>query len=292
MNTNRRQFIKTSSCAVAASSIPVLARRSKPEPQIKMLGKTGLCVSAIGLGATRTMEPSIVEAALDTGMSFLDTGRHYHNGQNEEMIGKVLKAVSDRVIVQSKLKVNVDPEKAGSDTERQIRQQMRSSMQASLKALKTDAIDIMLLHNQSEFGLIDNDTIINEFARAKEKGWIRFCGFSCHSNQDKMLRWVNENGFYDVVMVAYNHKGAYSHSRSDRSHSWNQEALEKELRIAHQKGIGVVAMKTASGGPLARGNKEPSMAQALEWITEQPFVHTTATAMVNFTEIEENRKAL
>lgn len=278
--------------ALAASGVPALTKGATPEPTMNMLGKTGLHVSAIGLGATRTMEPSIIETALHAGMNFIDTGRHYHNGQNEEMVGKVLQAFSDRVIVQSKLRVNIDPDKADDDTDRQIRQQMRSSMQASLKALRMETIDIMLLHNQSELGLIDHETVMSEFARAKEKGWIRFCGFSCHSNQANMARWVNANGFYDVVMIAYNHQGAYTHSRGERSNYWDQDELEKELQIAHQNGIGVVAMKTASGGRLAAEGEEPSMARALEWIAERPFIHTTATAMVNFDQIEENQIAL
>ena len=53
------------------------------------------------------MEPSLLKAALDRGINFIDTGRSYYNGQNEVMVGKVIKGIREKVIIQSKVRVRI-----------------------------------------------------------------------------------------------------------------------------------------------------------------------------------------
>jgi hypothetical protein len=65
------------------------------------------------------------------------------------------------------------------------------------------------------------------------------------------------------------------------------------MKKAKEAGIGIVAMKAASGGPLAApGETRASYREALKWIMKRPYVQTTATAMGNFDEIEENFGAM
>lgn len=293
MQSSRRKFLKTTSKAALATGIISASSRAEHKNILyKTLGKTGLRVSAIGFGATRTMEPAVVHEVLKSGINFIDTGRHYYDGQNEEMLGNVLKGHRKQVILQSKLQIKIPASRKGEKIKTRIQKQMRSSMEASLKALQTDVIDVMLLHNQKQPGIIDNDTVREELQRAKEKGWIRFHGFSSHKNQSSLVQWVNDHGFYDVVLIAYNHAGAYTHSVGGNHRSWDQGSLEKALIAAHQNGVGIVAMKTTSGGKVAFKNEPPSMKAALKWLVQRPFIHTTATAMLNFNEIHENVQAL
>ncbi len=73
----------------------------------------------------------------------------------------------------------------------------------------------------------------------------------------------------------------------------NQPALEIEMDKAKKRGVGMIAMKTCSGGPYASDeNTKPSFEQALRWVLAQDKVHTMAVAMGNFEEIEENRRVL
>ncbi len=295
------------------SSEPVVADDVRP---LCSLGKTGIEVTPVGFGAARTMEPVLLKSALDKGINFLDTGRSYFNGQNEVMVGKVVRGLRDRVVIQSKISLRLG--RAGSDldapaTADRIERMMQSSLEKSLVALKTDYVDIMLLHGASSVDLISHRAVTGFFERARKAGHIRACGFSSHTNQVELLRWLNKNPVYHVVMVPYNHKGSFVHSRSGHYSEWDQPALEVELKRAHSKGIGIVAMKTCSAGPYAfreegaageeaeedgaeplepRDRPKPTFGAALGWVLAHEHVHSTAVAMGNLDEIDENVQAM
>ena len=264
-------------------------------PGVKILGRTGIPVSTMGFGASRTMEPALVGAALDAGMNFLDTGRSYSGGQNEVMVGKVIAGRRKDVVIQSKLRVTVRDEDKGFSSAEEVKKvtgAMEASLKASLEALNTDYIDIMVIHGATSPGIIYHEAVAAFFEAAKHSGKIRAHGFSSHSNQIELVRAANRNPFYDVIMVPYNHKGSYIHSRSNYYAEWDQPALETELKKAKELGIGLVAMKTCSAGTLAPDpSGEASYAHALRWILNRDMVHTMAVAMGNFGQIEENLQA-
>ena len=58
---------------------------------------------------------------------------------------------------------------------------------------------------------------------------------------------------------------------------------------AHAAGIGIVAMKTCSAGPYAlRKGDAPSLAGAVRWVTDNPYIASAVPAMANFTQLEEH----
>lgn len=309
----RKEFIKRSSAGLlAAGLVPGLrpAGQEKaekeaqgspvalPERPMRVLGKTGIKVTPVGFGASRTMEPVLLKNALDTGINFLDTGRSYFNGQNEVMVGKVIKGLRKKLVVQSKISLRLrrnETDLAAPETAERITRMMESSLEKSLEALKTDYVDVMLLHGASSVDLLGHEAVTGFFEKARKAGKIRASGFSSHTNQVALLKWLNENPIYDVAMVPYNHKGSFVHSRSGHYSEWDQPALEMELKKAHAKGIGIVAMKTCSAGPfpvVEKGDVKPSFGAALRWVVERDFVHSTAVAMGNRDEIEENVQAM
>ncbi|HAR35482.1 MAG TPA: hypothetical protein DCR87_00970 [Acidobacteria bacterium] len=257
------------------------------------LGKTGLKVSTMGFGVSRTMEPALVLAVMDAGINFMDTGRSYFRGQNEVMLGRTLGARRNEVIIQSKLRVNLDGDGLNSkDDIKRVLNQMEESLAASLKALNTDFIDVMLIHGAEKAAVIHHPEIMKFFERQKSKGIIRAHGFSTHQNQVELIRAENRVDFYDVIMTTYNHKGAYVHMNSGRKSSWDQAALESELLAARERGVGLVAMKTCSGGPYAPSPEaRQSYVEALRWVLGRQLVHTMAVAMANHAQIRENLKA-
>ncbi len=254
------------------------------------LGKAGISVSTVGFGVSRTMESALVLAVIEAGVNFMDTGRSYFRGQNEVMLGRTLDRRRKEVVIQSKLRVNLSPEQIESNEEiKRALEEMEKSLQESLKALRTDYIDILLIHGAEHSKVVHHPEIMNFFVRKKEKGIIRAHGFSTHQNQVELLRAENEVGFYDVIMTTYNHKGAYVHMNTGRQSSWDQEALEKEMLQARKRGVGLVAMKTCSAGPLANNPEErPTYVEALRWVLRKNVVHTMAVAMASFEQIKEN----
>ncbi|MBS3774910.1 MAG: aldo/keto reductase [Bacteroidales bacterium] len=291
MKITRKKFLQQSLLtALGIGIIPKafsLASNKLTLPGTRELGKTGVKVTPLGMGASRTQEPAVLRAALDRGITFLDTGRSYAHGQNEVMIGKTLKGIRSRYVIQSKMKVSVDN---GSDRQ-EIRRQMENSLQESLKALQTDYIDVMLLHGVRQEEIIRNETIRKVFSEMKQRGAIRACGFSSHINHVEVLREANKDHFFDVAMVPFNPAGAFQHSQSDWSTSWNQPALVELMQKAHRNGMGIVAMKTCSGGPYAllKGD-QASYSGAVRWVLEHDFVDTSAVAMASFREINEHTK--
>jgi len=269
--------LKTKFSFGAKSSLPVFNK-------VK-LGRTGILVTPLAFGAARTQESGLLKAALDSGMNFLDTGRSYAAGQNEVMVGKTLKEIRKQVVIQSKVKIPFEPGEKDK-----ITAHLQKELEASLNALQTDYIDILLYHMATNEDLLFDKSVMDFFRSAKEKGLIRAHGFSTHSNQVELIKANNRyGGFYDVVMVTINPHGAFVHSNSGWETSWDKKALFYELGEARKKGVGVLAMKTCSGGPFAYDKTDkPTFPGAIRWVIDQPEVDCAVVAMANFKEIAEN----
>ena len=253
------------------------------------LGRIRISVTPLAFGASRTQEPALLRAALDSGMNFLDTGRSYAEGQNEVMVGKTIKEIREQVVIQSKIKIPFKPGEKDKITEH-----LEKELNASLKSLQTDYIDVLLYHMATNEEMLFDKSVIDFFKSAKDKGLIRAHGFSTHSNQVELIKANNRHGgFYDVVMVTINPHGTFVHSNSGRGSSWDQKALFAELGEARRKGVGVLAMKTCSGGPFA-DNKidKPTFPGAIRWVIDQSEVDCAVVAMANFKEIAENTRIL
>lgn len=144
-------------------------------------GTTGLAVSALGLGCNNfaarldlTQTRAVIDAALEAGITFIDTADVYGNrGGSETMIGETLGSRRKDVILATKFGLPMDDEghlKGGS------RSYAMAAVEASLKRLKTDWIDVYYLHRP------DPATPIEETLRAlddlKRQGKVRFVGCS------------------------------------------------------------------------------------------------------------------
>jgi aryl-alcohol dehydrogenase-like predicted oxidoreductase len=257
----------------------------------RQLGRCGIEATVLGYGASRSMEPSLLMAALDSGVNFIDTGLSYFNSNNQRMVGEALQGIRKDVIIQSKIRVRLQGRDSSERSPEAIRKFLESNFQACLKALKTDYIDIMLIHGASDVRVLTNETVMGFFESVKKKGIIRAHGFSCH-DEIPLLESANESKFYDIIMLPFNHKGFYVHMLSGRTSEWDQPRVEVELEKAHKNKLGVVAMKTCSAGPYAFADGQaPSFKGALEWVLDHDFISTVAVAMANRKEIQENVQA-
>ena len=285
MKISRKNFIRT--LLGAAGSSLCLRRAAWPNAKketlvLKDLGRTGLRVTALGLGASRTLEAALIRNAVERGILFIDTGRSYQNGKNEEMLGRALQGLRSRVVIQSKLRL---PEGIAAA----VGPVLETRLDQSLKALQTDRIDVMLLHGAESEAEIENEAVRDFFTKAKKAGKIRACGFSTHKNHLALLKKTLSLGFYDVVMVPFNPFGGFRHSIGGWSTAWDQAGLIALMEQAHAAGIAVVAMKTCSGGPYDPGTGEsPSLAAAVRWVTDKPYIASAAVAMGSFRELEEH----
>src|SRR3954449_12556405 len=123
--------------------------------ETRKLGTSGLEVSALGLGCmglSYGYSPAVdkehgitlIRAAVDLGVTFFDTAEVYGAYTNEELIGEALAPVRDRVVIATKFGFKIENGKqAGLDSRPG---HIREVVEASLKRLKTDRIDLLYQH--------------------------------------------------------------------------------------------------------------------------------------------------
>ena len=176
--------------------------------EYRVLGKTGLRVSAVGLGCwqmaadgswgtSTTDEESIatIHRAEELGVNLLDTSASYGGGHSEEVIGQALVGRRSNFIVASK----VQPVTDDSDTER-ARRKIIDICEGSLRRLQTDYIDIYQLHRDPPESTMP--IVMDAFSELKRQGKIRWIGSS--TNDTRVIRRLLALGDLAVVQVGYN----------------------------------------------------------------------------------------
>ncbi len=169
------------------------------------IGSSDLFVSRIGLGCmslgTSEKEAvSILHAAIDTGINYLDTADLYDYGLNEEFVGKALRGrIREQVIVATKVGNRFTKEKNGwswDPSKAYIMQEVKES----LRRLGTDYIDLYQLHG----GTIEDsiDETIEAFDQLQKEGIIRYYGIS--SIRPNVIREYLKRSHIVSVMMEYN----------------------------------------------------------------------------------------
>jgi aryl-alcohol dehydrogenase (NADP+) len=150
--------------------------------EYKNLGRTGIKVSPLCLGTMmfggQTDEPTsrqITDRALEQGVNFIDTADGYNGGKSEEVVGRIIGPKRDRWILATKY---VNPRGEGPNDRGASRRYTIQAVEASLKRLGTDYIDLLYLHRE------DHNTPVAETVRALSDlvsaGKLRYWGLSNH----------------------------------------------------------------------------------------------------------------
>ncbi|HUT48087.1 MAG TPA: aldo/keto reductase [Alphaproteobacteria bacterium] len=177
--------------------------------QSTTLGGTGLTVSVAGLGGggksrlgqsqgvSTEHSVGIVQAAIDLGVTFIDTAPTY---RTETIVGRAIAGRRDQVVLSTKspfLKENVDLTAA----------ELIRGLEASLAALGTDRIDIYHLHGvPPDSYAYCRDALVPALLRAREQGKIGHLGITERFGQDtkhRMLDAALDDDFWEVVMIGF-----------------------------------------------------------------------------------------
>ena len=149
--------------------------------EYRQLGTAGVRVSAIGLGTNRfgtnalpqQEVNNLIDAALDLGINHIDTADIYVGGRSEETLGEALKGRWDRFFLATKF---VNPTGEGPNDRGASRYHLAHAVEASLRRLQSDHIDLYYVHRW------DDDTPIAETLRALDDliraGKVRYLGAS------------------------------------------------------------------------------------------------------------------
>jgi hypothetical protein len=224
---NRRTFFSSGVLgAVAAGLSPIHALAAKgdnsspPPPKIlnynpamryRPMGNTGVLVSEISLGGL-VMAESVHRYAIEHGVNLVHVAWDYLGGQSIKTLGAGLRSMRDRIYIALK--------------------DDYPSIDEALKVLNTDHVDFLMFNRHWAFSATDA-RIAETFEKLKNQGKVRFAGLTSHGNIKGATAAGIRSGFYNVVMPVLNQP--------------NLEALAEELRLARQRGVGVMAMKTMKG---------------------------------------------
>jgi predicted aldo/keto reductase-like oxidoreductase len=130
---------------------------------------------------------------------------------------------------------------------------------------------------------------MNFFSEMKKSGVIKAHGFSTHNEYMNLLIRNNLEAEYDVVMIPFNPFGSFTHSITGSYAKWDQEKLISLLTETGKKGIGVIAMKTCSGGKFApAATVEAGYKESVLWVLDHKFISSAAIAMANFEQVDEH----
>jgi aryl-alcohol dehydrogenase-like predicted oxidoreductase len=282
MDRSRRNFLAAGLALPAAatasrSSGPSSQATSNPAPastgfRYKILGKTGLKVTTVGMGCMITSDGSVVERAADLGITYFDTARGYQSGNNERMVGAALKRKRKDITLSTK-------------SNAKTKEEALQELDTSLKTLGTDHVDIWYLHGKNSPAEVTDDLIEAQQA-AKKAGKIRFAGVSTHNGQKELLPFLAKNPNIDVILTAYNFT--------------MEPFMDGVIAEAANAGKGIVAMKVMAGGArrlqpgdpnLKRLQADGGMLAALKWVLRNPNVGTTIPSMTDMEQLDQNLKA-
>ena len=266
----------------------------------RRLGKTDMVASVLGFGGSeigyervsRSVVARLLGRALDAGLNVIDTAECYED--SETLIGEAVGARRRDFHLFTKCG------HAGGWGRGEWRPAaLATSIERSLRRLRTDAVDLIQLHSCSLAELRKGD-VIDALERARERGWARYVGYS---GDGEAARYAVDCGRFDVLQTSV--------SIAD------QEALELTLPRAAARGMGVIAKR-----PLANvawqharkpsepyyqaywsrlrkldyeflgGPSEVAVSTALRFTLSAPGVHTAIVGTTRPERWQENAKML
>ena len=287
-NINRRGFLRTGIAGaaglVALSPGIVSAATSGQQKDVisRTLGKTGMKIPVISFGVMRADNPNLCKAAYEKGIKLFDTANGYQNGNNETMLGNLLKDYPrNSFYLATKVKpAGVDRD--GKPSDQTTAEDFLSKFSTSLSRLKMDYVDILYIHDMRNPEMMEFKPIINAAKKLKKEGKVKFIGFSTHANEPVVINAAATSDTWDVILTSYNFKQSYVNE------------LNSAIKKANQAGIGIVAMKTmAGGGFLDKEKTKPiNSTAALKWVLSNQDVTTTIPGMTDFDQLDLNIKIL
>lgn len=225
----------------------------------RRFGRTGIEVSVLGFGCgavgglmikgTAADQERAVARALELGINYFDTAQMYGNGESERNLGRVLQTLKPQCHIGTK--VRLPPTERG-----QIGAAIAASLEASLKRLKRDSVDLFQFHNAivgttrgADFAV---ETVLDEVVPAFEKlraqGKFRFFGITANGETAALHRVVNARAF-DTGQVSYNllnpSPGAAVPS------SYPAQDYGNLLARAKATDMGIINIRVLAGGALS-----------------------------------------
>lgn len=179
--------------------------------QHRNLGNTGISVSEVAFGGVSIGMPyaeqpkpseqlsiNLLHTALDKGINYFDTARMY--GDSESLLGKAFHDRRNKVIINTKC-IHLLDEHGRIPQNINVPKTIASSLDQSLKTLKTDYIDVYMLH-QSSPDILKNEEVMRTFSDLRDSGKVRTIGASTYTLEESKI--CIDSGVWQVIQVPFN----------------------------------------------------------------------------------------
>ncbi|HBH84851.1 MAG: hypothetical protein A2X05_17940 [Bacteroidetes bacterium GWE2_41_25] len=276
---DRRDFMgKLAAIAVAGAAIgqidPKDLRVVKTEGKKgilpkRILGKTGVEVSVLVLGgvAGMGMKPTnefnpadLANAAIDEGITYLDTAPGYSNGQSELNYGVVMAKRRNDVFLASKTL-----SRTYDGTMREVEE--------SLKRLQTDHYDLFQVHSVLEKEDVSlwskPDGMMKAFYKLRDEKVTRFIGVTGHESADAMNRAIDMYDF-DTILTTFN--------PVPRRLPFRESVLQNAIK----KNMGIIAMKVMGGGGGALAKVNPAKNINGNWYWDETVHQAEVSDLIRY----------
>jgi len=315
---DRRDFMKKGAQATAAAAAAAVlstdaAYGAVPEDKkitladtipTRVLGKTNVELPVLGYGGaalpkkwgnTLSTEDRVklVRHAYDSGIRYFDTAISYTYSESQAIIGRALKDVRDNVFITTKVDF-WDISKPDGRITKVNKEEVARQIEKNLAELQSDYIDAILIHGTpgvEQMTVEQCMEVHGELVKARDKGLVRFVGFSAHHYFDKALALIT-TGQFDLCMLAY----GYLPRGNNRLFSPRTTELRNAcLAKAHELEMGIVAMKVLGAGMLGGfGQKHLKKLPdaACRYLLQDQRVHILNIGMRFPAEIDANIKTL
>ena len=236
----RRVFVGAPLVGVSLRGL--FARPPKPKAgdiPMRMFGKTGVKLTVIGQGGAklaylRTKEAARehVRYAYDLGINYFDCARGYWEGHSEEVYGDVLPEFRRNIFLTTK-------------SNKRSRREAAAELDASLRAMQTDYVDLWQMHSISTRDDIKRifapGGAVEAFEAARNAGKCRFIGFSAHYDPEVALEMLNAYDGYDTILMPL-------HAADPHYLSFEKTVLPSAVK----RGVAIQAMKVFGSAGLLR----------------------------------------
>ncbi len=266
----RRTFFSGVAAAGLAAAQTQTGKPKAGDVPRRKFGKTGVEVSLIGQAGGRLgMVPreeakAVVRRAYELGLNYWDNARLYNNGVSEEIYGEVLQPYRKELFLTTK-------------SATYTKQGALDDLEKSLKALRTDYVDLWQIHQVGEMKEVEQifapGGSIEAAVQAKKQGKARFIGFTGHRDPEVHMEMLKRFQDWDTILMPLN--PADPHYLS----------FEKQvLPIALQRRMGMQGMKRSGN---AKRLSVMSVRDCIRYVLSQP-VHCLAVGCTTVGQIEDD----
>lgn len=278
-------LVGLSTAGVQSSSLNGAGLQNSGSILTRTLGNTGIKVPIVSMGVMNANNTNLIKGAWEAGMRLFDTAWGYQNGNNERMVGSVvrdLKIKREEIVICTK----VELERPAPTTGPEGKKLFLDRFDESLSRLQMDYVDILYYHQPPGLAEI-NDPYINEaITELKARKKIRFSGFSTHVYWPDLIMDAVKRKFYDVILLSYNYS------------MYQDQKVSDAIKAASQAGIGLVAMKTqCQQGWYKRGLSAEQMkfyegslmgSALLKWVLRNEYITTAVPGFTDFQQLQDD----